>query len=336
MQWKINHIRVVVSGLALGSCGIFGGNDGEALARKRLPAAEGVATAPVLEIAKLGDPGDGVDQPPVSSEKVNYDEVGYASWYGEELRGNKTASGEIFNPDGISGAHRTLPIPTFVEVTNLDSGRTILVRINDRGPFKRGRILDLSAGAARQLGVEAQGQFSVRVRRVNPPEFERRQLQNGGQATERLITPPALLAALRRNLKPGEASPSIARKPIKATPPVTRAAPPPPAGAAFDPPDAPMAKPIEKAAVKATPKPAPPLPSREPATASTAGEYFVQIGAFSNEARAQAFAKNAGATVVSGGSVWRVWVGPYPDEQSARAALGPLATKGYRDARVTR
>ena len=338
MQWKNKLIIAVIPGLVLTGCGVFGVSDSEAAARKRLAAPEiSTQSDPRLNTANVGDANDGAAQPAASAEKVNYDEVGYGSWYGDELKGNNTASGEAFNPDGISAAHRTLPLPSFAEVTNLDSGRTILVRVNDRGPFKRGRIIDLSAGAARQLGVNVQGQFPVRVRRVNPPEFERRQLQNGGQATERLGTPPALLAALRRNLKPGESNPTAASKPTRSLPTIVAVKPPPSTGAQFDPPDVmagklkPAMKPEQMEKPERMEKPAPVV-----TTTPASGEYFVQIGAFSTEARARAFAKKAGASVVSAGNLWRVRTGPYADEQTARAALGPLATKGYRDARVTR
>ena len=329
MRWKNNLVLIGVPALVLASCGIFGSDIGEAQTRKS-PASSSV---PQLKTA----PDKANAQPPVLVDKVNYDEVGYASWYGDELRGNPTASGEIFNPDGVSAAHNTLPLPSFAEVTNLDSGRTILVRVNDRGPFKRGRIIDISAGAVRQLGVTTQGQFPVRVRRVNPPEFERRQLQSGGAATERLATPPSLLAALRRNLKPGEASPTVASKPNKAKPVVAPTVPTAVAniaGAQFDPPDA--------APMKAKPKPsavalpAPVVANTRADAPSIASEYFVQIGAFSSQARADALAKKASGSVVSAGNIWRVRVGPYESEESARTALGPLAAKGYRDARVTR
>jgi rare lipoprotein A len=343
MRWKNNLILIGVPAFIVSSCGIFGSQTGEAQTRKSVVPAQ----APVSQTETRAVDGSSA-QPALSDEKVNYDEVGYASWYGDELRGNVTASGEIFNPDGVSAAHKTLPLPSFAEVTNLDTGRTILVRINDRGPFKRGRIIDISAGAAKQLGVTTQGQFPVRVRRVNPPEFERRQLQSGGTATERLTTPPALLAALRRNLKPDEASPTVASAPDRTKPSVLPPAAIPSksaannAGAQFDPPDTMAAKPMTKPASPLATKPVSvaipaPVVSNKMAPASTiAQDYFVQIGAFSNKARADALAKKAGATVVSAGNIWRVRFGPYEDESGARTALGPLAAKGYRDARVTR
>jgi rare lipoprotein A len=340
MRWKNNLVLIGVPALILVGCGVFGSDTGEAQTRKRPTPIPAQAPVPQLETAGVGGVEDGAGQPALSAEKVNYDEVGYASWYGDELRGNTTASGEIFNPDSVSAAHKTLPLPSFAEVTNLDSGRTILVRVNDRGPFKRGRIIDISAGAAKQLGVTSQGQFPVRVRRVNPPEFERRQLQGGGQATERLPTPPALLAALRRNLKPGEASPSVAAKPTQPKPPIIAAASPASTastnapGAQFDPPDAPMAKPMKKPLEVVLP--APVVQNKMADVSTLAQDYFVQIGAFSSKVRADALAKRAGANIVSAGNIWRVRLGPYEDEAGARAALGPLAAKGYRDARVTR
>ena len=113
-----------------------------------------------------------------------YDRVGYATWYGPES-GKQTANGERFRPDGISAAHTTLPLPTYVEVTALDSGRRIVVRVNDRGPFAGGsRIIDLSRGAAEQLGVRAQGVAPVRVRVVDPSERDRERLREGKPARD--------------------------------------------------------------------------------------------------------------------------------------------------------
>src|SRR3546814_5701897 len=91
-------------------------------------------------------------------------------WYGGAHKGKPTANREHFRPEGISAAHKTLPLPSYVEVTSLETGRTILVRINDRGPFVSGRVIDLSSAAAEQLGMKRKGVAAVRVRRVNPPE----------------------------------------------------------------------------------------------------------------------------------------------------------------------
>jgi rare lipoprotein A len=100
----------------------------------------------------------------------NYNEVGLASWYGREHQGKPTANGERFDLNRISGAHTTLPLPSIVEVTNLENGKRLKVRVNDRGPFVRGRIIDLSQEAARELGFETKGLAKVRVRYLGAGE----------------------------------------------------------------------------------------------------------------------------------------------------------------------
>lgn len=136
----------------------------------------------------------------VPAADPSYDMLGYASWYGHES-GDMTANGERFRPKGITAAHTTLPLPTYVEVTALDTGRTILVRVNDRGPFAGGgRIIDLSMGAAEQLGIRAQGHAAVRVRRVDPPEEDRERLRAGQAARERPIVPERVLVLFRSKI----------------------------------------------------------------------------------------------------------------------------------------
>jgi rare lipoprotein A len=90
-------------------------------------------------------------------------ECGIASWYGKKFHGRKTANGETYNMYAITAAHKTLPLGTYVRVNNLNNGKTVDVRINDRGPFVRGRIIDLSYGAARQIGMVGQGTASVEI-----------------------------------------------------------------------------------------------------------------------------------------------------------------------------
>jgi len=133
----------------------------------------------------------------VPAAQPDYDALGYASWYGPES-GTRTANGELFRPDGISAAHTTLPLPTYVEVTALESGRVIVVRVNDRGPFATGgRIIDLSRGAARLLGIAARGAAAVRVRVVTPAETDRAALRAGHAASGRRRVSGEDLAELR-------------------------------------------------------------------------------------------------------------------------------------------
>ncbi|HNB26995.1 MAG TPA: septal ring lytic transglycosylase RlpA family protein, partial [Alphaproteobacteria bacterium] len=92
-----------------------------------------------------------------------YDETGIASWYGPGFDGKRTASGEIFDTNGLTAAHKTLPMPSMVRVTNLENGRSIAVRVNDRGPFEAGRVIDLSRRGAQLLGFIDKGTARVRV-----------------------------------------------------------------------------------------------------------------------------------------------------------------------------
>jgi len=99
----------------------------------------------------------------VPSKPVAFRQVGTASWYGPGFHGRRTASGERFDQNALTAAHRKLPLGSEVKVTNLDNGRSIIVEINDRGPYKKGRVIDLSKGAARKLGIVDDGLATVRI-----------------------------------------------------------------------------------------------------------------------------------------------------------------------------
>lgn len=197
MRWTIREALIPGAALLLAGCGMV---DGRGDNRLPGPPRTGQARPVVDYPVKVGKPYQVGGITYVPADTPNLDEVGYASWYGGEHEGKPTANGESFRPNAISAAHKTLPLPSYVEVTSLDTGRTILVRINDRGPFVQGRVIDLSSAAARQLGIRRTGVAPVRVRRVNPPEQERAVLRAGGQAAERLEAPAPLLAALRERL----------------------------------------------------------------------------------------------------------------------------------------
>ncbi len=102
------------------------------------------------------------------SSAKTHTEKGLASWYGGKFHGRRTASGERFNRHALTAAHRTLPFGTKVEVTNLDNGKSVDVTINDRGPFVRRRVIDLSQGAAQRLGLIPVGVAPVRVKVIEP------------------------------------------------------------------------------------------------------------------------------------------------------------------------
>lgn len=116
-------------------------------------------------------------------DQPDYEEVGLASWYGDAFNGRPTSSGERFDMNALTAAHKTLPLPGLVEVTNLENGRRLVVRINDRGPFVDSRIIDLSREAAKELDLLSQGVGRVRVRYLGPAP------QQGGGALLRASAP---------------------------------------------------------------------------------------------------------------------------------------------------
>ncbi|RUO98812.1 septal ring lytic transglycosylase RlpA family protein [Hyphomicrobium sp.] len=113
---------------------------------------------------KLGAPYKVAGRWYVPRDNPGYDEYGVASWYGADFHGRRTANGEVFDANALTAAHPTLPLPCYVYVTNVDNGRTILVRVNDRGPYVNDRLIDMSYAAAKQLGYVSKGRARVRVR----------------------------------------------------------------------------------------------------------------------------------------------------------------------------
>ena len=310
--------------LLLGGCGSFDGkrDGGPAAGPTPAPAAALVADTPV----KIGDPYTVGGTTYTPADIPDYDDVGYAGISSDERTGQPTANGEAFDPAGISAAHKTLPLPSYFEVTALDTGRTILVRVNDRGPMVNDRLIDLSRGAAEQLGLTG-GVAAVRVRRTNPPASEKAQLRAGKPAAERIATPDSLLAILRSKMK---------ALPVPANAPAAAIAAPSAAPIASG-----KVKPgadrfiVEGPGAKPAPSPKPATPAPKPAPAAT-GNHIVQVAAFSTEARANAAAKAVGGKVSKAGNMWRVRIGPFASDADARAALAKAKAKGFGDAVIMR
>ncbi len=318
--------------LLLSSCSL--GEKGDISTASAPTQQSGVSDFPV----KIGEPYKigGVGYTP--QDVLSYDEVGYASFYGQELAGQPTANGEVFMPAAITAAHKTLPLPSYAEVTALDTGRTILVRINDRGPFANDRLIDLSSGAAQQLGIINSGVAAVRVRKVNPPEQERTVLRIGQKAAERIETPDSLLRVLRAKLDKVP-RPSGARAVAVAKTPVNAPVGPAPRAPVYEPEPAQPAngersdgrfiregsgvasvsEPSRRPAAAARP-PAPaqrsdggfvregarnpaPVPrsvsAPAPATQRQSGVYTVQVASFNSRPRADDYARKIGASVVA-------------------------------------
>lgn len=135
----------------------------------------------------------------VPRKDPNYDRRGVASWYGTAFHGRRTANGEIYDMSALTAGHRTLPLPSYAYVTNLKNGRTILVRLNDRGPYVNDRIIDLSKRSARELGFVGQGLSRVRVRYAGPAPL------NGSDVTERRFLASQRWHRTRRRLAEGTA-----------------------------------------------------------------------------------------------------------------------------------
>jgi rare lipoprotein A len=330
MRYEIKPVGCASALLLLASCGSIGGRDG---AGQELEQAPPPGSAPISGVSdfpvRLGSAYQVGSVTYTPSDIASYDEVGYASWYGSELQGRNTANGEIFMSTGVTGAHKTLPMPSYVEVTALDTGRTILVRVNDRGPFANDRLIDLSEGAAKQLGIVNKGIAGVRVRKVNPPEHERAVLRTGQAAPGRMDTPESLLKVLREKL-------------VKLPRPTALAAAPKPvpvkAGATATPPSA--ARPQQSSDGRfvregaSAPKT---TPTKVAAPAAAAG-YVVQVAAFSSRDRADELARKIGARVApsSDGRLFRVRYGPFATEGEGQRALADAQKRGYPQARLFR
>lgn len=255
-----------------------------------------------------------------------YDEVGYASYYGAEHAGRPTANGEVFLPQAVTAAHKTLAMPSYIEVTALDTGgRTILVRVNDRGPFANDRLIDVSEGAVRQLGITAQGVAGVRVRKVNPSEQERTVLRQGTTVAERIGTPEPLLRVLRNKLgkmpKPSSAAHNST-----------------PVSGKTVPDKVPSASNSEGRFIRegaSAPKDAVPAPvvmqkSTRP------GDYVVQVAAFSSRSCADILARKLEASVApnADGRLFRVRYGPYATKAEGERRLAAAKQIGYLQARL--
>jgi rare lipoprotein A len=279
----------------------------------------------------------------VPREQPNYDQTGVASWYGEQFHMKATANGERFDMAAVSAAHTTLPLPSLVEVTNLDNGRRLVVRVNDRGPFVGDRIIDLSREAARQLGFERQGLARVRVKYVGAgpllgPDGGLR-YANAKPYPTRLPAAPAATAAaavassadpvMEMAAAAPRAAPRAAAITSEALPPITGSA-------------------ISSA-------PIPPAPSAVPAITAAAAPVDVsaipiksalriQAGAFTSEVNAQRAVSQlseAGRATIEpldreGLTLYRVVLPAPEDEAAAYALRDRVAEIGFADARVVR
>lgn len=285
-------------------------------------------------MAQPVDPGDKIQSPAVTPQDSTalamtaYDEVQLGAWPAKPV-------GQTDQPDvGVWLSHPSLPVPSYVEITRLDTGRTVLARVAARASGSRPVILALSEGLARHLSLGASGQAAFRVRRVSPPEPDRAALRQGQAAAARVDTPEFLLAVLR---KQAANLPDIRSAEVRAA--ASRLTAPP----SMAPANSDTGNPQKFTGwqspypVQDTANDGPNQGASSP-SALTPPEtaWFVQIAALSNGQNAQALARQIGGRVRLQQGLYRVLSGPYSTLAQARAALGPLAAKGYPDARITR
>ena len=225
-----------------------------------------------------------------------YKKRGIASWYGKKFHGNSTSIGESYDMYAMTAAHTTLPLPSYARVTSLVNGKTVVVRVNDRGPFHSDRIMDLSYAAAYKLGIVGPGSGQVIVEAIPPDEIRRLASQGTPAAA-----PPAPASAV---------------------------------GSA--PEAAPVAALAAALTAELLPAPAPGSAPVRQAAAGGLGNIYLQVGAFSQPANAQSLVSRINtqlgadgtppASMEQSNNLYRVRIGPYPDRQSALNAV-PLVSE---------
>ena len=296
---------------------------------------------------KIGAPYtiDGVTYVPL--EEFQRVETGVASWYGPGFHGKSTANGEAYDQTDHTAAHRTLQMPSVLRVTNLDNGQSTIVRVNDRGPFARSRVLDVSRAAAEELGMVGNGTARVRIEQLETESQALKQIAlNGGGPGEQRAALDSYVAGRRGP----PAITATAQAPPLAPPPPT---PPPPAPSVTVYPVNPRSPAVVPVSAFSSPggsAGAPTVASIATAAAvppatppvQQAGGFYVQTGAFSsmtNAERQRDLVTNYGVTEISqassgGREVYRVRLGPYTTQEAAGMVADRLKRSGYGDARV--
>lgn len=264
----------------------------------------------------------------IEQNPSRFSETGLASWYGKEASGNRTSIGELFDPEALSAAHPTLPLPSYVRVTNLANGRQIVVRVNDRGPYVQGRIIDLSRAAGDRLNIS--NNTPVRVDYIN-------------------VAPDGTLSGPgTRGTTVAKQSFALPERPSLSSGGVTHSA-----------------TPVNKSVVAYSPPPSaettvPPVASRQPlfvghsgnqvtsnetvhssatspsTPARTIKKYRIQVGALSEKTRAQQWLEqlksqfNVPGSITVNGSLYRVQLGPFTGYEQAIALQQRLASEAHQ------
>jgi len=309
LKAPVGRLATVALVLALAACG--GG-------RGAGPAKPG-ATTGTGGYYKVGKPYQIKDNWYYPKEDYAYDETGIASWYGDDFHALNTANGETYNKNELTAAHKTLPLPSLARVTNLENGRSIVVRVNDRGPFSGARIIDVSQRASQLLGFEKTGTAKVRVQVLADESkaiADAMRTYGGPSKTTDTIVANAQAQNTQTLAAP---QPSVEVMPLEAAPQQARAA----------------AAPQTLAAVK-------PVAEYVQLPVSGANQIYVQAGAFTNRDNAKRLShtlSKVGQTkvaeaLVKGVQYYRVRVGPIATVAEADKLLKRVLSSGAENARI--
>lgn len=246
---------------------------------------------------------------------AKYSEIGLASWYGKKFHGERTSNGEIYNMFGMTAAHKTLPIPCYVRVTNLANNKNVILRVNDRGPFHEDRVIDLTYTAAKKLDFHRAGTAKVRVDVINLNDFTPLQVATvKSDSSGKLSGALASVAASTKPSEPSKANTSAAPSKNSTPPAIAKSTPAissAPVVAA-----SPLSKPAVKSAAPFTP-------------------VYLQVGAFASSEGASVLQKNLRTYTklpivlmpVEGKKIFRVLIGPISDANEMQALKQTLTEK---------
>ncbi|MFA6280452.1 MAG: septal ring lytic transglycosylase RlpA family protein [Bdellovibrionales bacterium] len=301
--------------LLLGFLSACGGGRGSHYSPKGTPGAAGYY--------KVGKPYQIKDNWYYPKEDYSYDETGIASWYGADFHELKTANGETYNKNELTAAHKTLPMPSLARVTNLENGRSIVVRVNDRGPFSGARVIDVSQRAAQLLGFERQGTAKVRVQVLadESKAIADAMRSYGGSSTK---TTDQIVASAQQAHQPTTSSPFTSSNASVEVMPLDALPPPQPAPTS-----------MTMASVK-------PVAEYVQLPVTGKNQIFVQAGAFTNSGNAQRLQQSLKKTgvvnvveaLVKGVKYYRVRVGPIDSVALADKTLKKVVGAGAQGARI--
>ena len=285
----------------------------------------------------------------IIKDPSNYSETGLAAWYGDEANGTRTAIGETFDQEALTAAHPTLPLPSYVRVTNLANGRQLVVRVNDRGPYTPGRIIDLSRAAGDRLNISNNTRVRIDYIKVAPDGT-----LSGPGTIGTVVAKQSYALPSRPDLSGGMTmmggAPASAEQP-QAIRPVDN-------GTLTS--DSAMGAPVRSSGFLGAPTPlhagvlegsepqapavnsAPAaIPATTAASPAAAGNYVVQVGALSDADRARQWAEKlktqfgVPGTVASSGRLWRVQLGPFASRQQAASLQQRLISEANQQSFIT-